>query len=90
MLGEKGFLVAALIRARDEAYLNMLLFRRRLDVVVPASKYLSGSLPPEIPVGFSRRTGRHGHHVTGLHISSSLVYDMQYKNFNYEIWKASL
>jgi hypothetical protein len=33
MLAEKGLLVAALVRARDEAHFNMLLLGRRLDLV---------------------------------------------------------
>lgn len=37
MLAEKGLLVTALVRARDEAHFNMLLLGRRLNLVAAGS-----------------------------------------------------
>lgn len=53
--------------------------------VVPALKYLSGSLPPENPGGFSRRTGLAG--LSRDWTSNQVVfrwpnYDMQYRSKN--------
>ncbi len=89
MLAEKGLLVTALVKARDEAHFNMLL-GRRLNLVAAGSccssvEIFSGSLPPENPVGFSRRTGSTG--LSRDWTSNQVVfrwpnYDMQYKSKN--------
>jgi hypothetical protein len=86
MLAEKGLLVTALVRARDEAHFNMLLLGRRLNLVAAGSCCSSVEIFERLLA--SRKSGRlqpangarQDYHVIINHLGSSLAYDMRYKS----------